>query len=139
MIRRPPRSTLFPYTTLFRSEQGRVGTSLELIHQVSRRCEAAGIEFVFPKAFQDYPDMGDDVDLLLLERSTEVDRRIIVELDAAALGRDLGGRIAGTTTYAVAGCPSPLDVQHGRLGVAGAPPPRPPAAPRPPGRRPPAP
>src|SRR3712207_8266472 len=24
MIRRPPRSTLFPYTTLFRSEQGRV-------------------------------------------------------------------------------------------------------------------
>src|SRR2546430_4050707 len=82
MIRRPPRSTLFPYTTLFRSEQGRVGTTLELIHQVSRTCEAAGIEFVFPKAFQDYPDMGDDVDLLLLERSTEVDRRIIVELDA---------------------------------------------------------
>src|SRR2546430_3544401 len=25
MIRRPPRSTLFPYTTLFRSRQGRKG------------------------------------------------------------------------------------------------------------------
>src|SRR5438874_8162588 len=25
MIRRPPRSTLFPYTTLFRSQQGRAG------------------------------------------------------------------------------------------------------------------
>src|SRR5687768_18180099 len=25
MIRRPPRSTLFPYTTLFRSQQGIVG------------------------------------------------------------------------------------------------------------------
>src|SRR3712207_7250697 len=25
MIRRPPRSTLFPYTTLFRSEGGRAG------------------------------------------------------------------------------------------------------------------
>src|SRR3712207_7370157 len=25
MIRRPPRSTLFPYTTLFRSERGRFG------------------------------------------------------------------------------------------------------------------
>src|SRR5258707_11849441 len=25
MIRRPPRSTLFPYTTLFRSQQARVG------------------------------------------------------------------------------------------------------------------
>src|SRR5438876_6835846 len=27
MIRRPPRSTLFPYTTLFRSRRGRKGTS----------------------------------------------------------------------------------------------------------------
>src|SRR5258708_17707383 len=27
MIRRPPRSTLFPYTTLFRSRDGRVGNS----------------------------------------------------------------------------------------------------------------
>src|SRR2546430_10069667 len=26
MIRRPPRSTLFPYTTLFRSSVGRLGT-----------------------------------------------------------------------------------------------------------------
>src|SRR3712207_7387832 len=25
MIRRPPRSTLFPYTTLFRSDQGGIG------------------------------------------------------------------------------------------------------------------
>src|SRR3712207_7634237 len=29
MIRRPPRSTLFPYTTLFRSD-GRAGTGLEV-------------------------------------------------------------------------------------------------------------
>src|SRR2546430_8805955 len=26
MIRRPPRSTLFPYTTLFRSDQGQLGS-----------------------------------------------------------------------------------------------------------------
>src|SRR3712207_7989166 len=30
MIRRPPRSTLFPYTTLFRSHQPRTGISYEL-------------------------------------------------------------------------------------------------------------
>src|SRR3712207_7555573 len=29
MIRRPPRSTLFPYTTLFRSETGEVGVVVE--------------------------------------------------------------------------------------------------------------
>src|SRR2546430_5196497 len=30
MIRRPPRSTLFPYTTLFRSEGGRPAPAAEL-------------------------------------------------------------------------------------------------------------
>src|SRR3712207_8002106 len=30
MIRRPPRSTLFPYTTLFRSEQSAVDERLQL-------------------------------------------------------------------------------------------------------------
>src|SRR5258708_30143403 len=37
MIRRPPRSTLFPYTTLFRSEMGIEGTfyfNLNLDHKV---------------------------------------------------------------------------------------------------------
>src|SRR5262245_62796497 len=31
MIRRPPRSTLFPYTTLFRSEDGTDATSMPVI------------------------------------------------------------------------------------------------------------
>src|SRR3712207_7168351 len=31
MIRRPPRSTLFPYTTLFRSVLGAAGTGTELV------------------------------------------------------------------------------------------------------------
>src|SRR3712207_7084234 len=31
MIRRPPRSTLFPYTTLFRSRRGRISRSDEAL------------------------------------------------------------------------------------------------------------
>src|SRR3989442_6431508 len=55
MIRRPPRSTLFPYTTLFRSHRGRHagvsgtdgstrgGTDLrELAHDLVARAHAAG-------------------------------------------------------------------------------------------------
>src|SRR3712207_8891019 len=34
MIRRPPRSTLFPYTTLFRSQAGDRGPVLLLNHQL---------------------------------------------------------------------------------------------------------
>src|SRR3712207_7724654 len=37
MIRRPPRSTLFPYTTLFRSRRGRA-------RQVARDLAAAALE-----------------------------------------------------------------------------------------------
>src|SRR5690349_22853791 len=36
MIRRPPRSTLFPYTTLFRSHDGGEGALPEDVHQVHR-------------------------------------------------------------------------------------------------------
>src|SRR2546427_3907009 len=35
MIRRPPRSTLFPYTTLFRSRDGEMGNVCTVIHDAA--------------------------------------------------------------------------------------------------------
>src|SRR5258708_39449698 len=54
MIRRPPRSTLFPYTTLFRS-LGRVDDALldEVAIGAVLRVEAVGIRVVFQ-------DLADD-------------------------------------------------------------------------------
>src|SRR5690349_23400601 len=40
MIRRPPRSTLFPYTTLFRSHD-RLGTESETLEQIFSRSRGA--------------------------------------------------------------------------------------------------
>src|SRR5260370_9197617 len=47
MIRRPPRSTLFPYTTLFRSVKCRTHS----------RCSASagGVSFLHPAVWQDIP------------------------------------------------------------------------------------
>src|SRR5215217_8715727 len=39
MIRRPPRSTLFPYTTLFRSRGGAAGEAVHSRHLAWRRRE----------------------------------------------------------------------------------------------------
>src|SRR2546427_8354183 len=39
MIRRPPRSTLFPYTTLFRSQLGRLAGTLKLARGEGIRTE----------------------------------------------------------------------------------------------------
>src|SRR5258708_31440810 len=36
MIRRPPRSTLFPYTTLFRSEDGEQRSAISLVRLLLR-------------------------------------------------------------------------------------------------------
>src|SRR5438477_4307146 len=43
MLRRPPRSTLFPYTTLFRSDRGVIGN----VHRVMSRCiRACLVQFI---------------------------------------------------------------------------------------------
>src|SRR2546430_9065405 len=42
MIRRPPRSTLFPYTTLFRSLQMRLRIALDSVIELARRMEKHG-------------------------------------------------------------------------------------------------
>src|SRR2546422_6549589 len=44
MIRRPPRSTLFPYTTLFRSRDHRNLDVRGAVHGGGRVVEAAGVE-----------------------------------------------------------------------------------------------
>src|SRR2546422_8005912 len=45
MIRRPPRSTLFPYTTLFRSDPGTAATPTSFT-----RCWVKAISSAYPKA-----------------------------------------------------------------------------------------
>jgi len=100
-------------------EAERVAATIELIRQVGEACARHDIDFIFPKALQHYPDMGADVDLLVLSRSADVDRVILQHLPAEARGRDLRSRMAHATVYRVAGCPSLLDIHHGRLGVLG--------------------
>src|SRR5690349_25064113 len=46
MIRRPPRSTLFPYTTLFRSVTGRSSSASSLTHDTEvHQCSLAAPSF----------------------------------------------------------------------------------------------
>src|SRR5690349_23092063 len=63
MIRRPPRSTLFPYTTLFRSRHREVGEDelhhlavLRVAGQIERRRYAHGGRFRIA------PELNEDID-----------------------------------------------------------------------------
>src|SRR5438067_9983499 len=72
MIRRPPRSTLFPYTTLFRSGRRRLGPG--------RRGDPAGVELVLgrgrgPRSEEHTSELQSRFDLvcrLLLEKKKNI-------------------------------------------------------------------
>src|SRR3712207_7467466 len=61
MIRRPPRSTLFPYTTLFRSGQSRVTVYLHAPSLVLGEVPMEGVEVVH----------GQNVDVFLHQSRSE--------------------------------------------------------------------
>src|SRR5256885_14839892 len=71
MIRRPPRSTLFPYTTLFRSQYASLGVVHEQgrapgVHHVRDLAQDALRRLVEPdRATEDLTDRVDEVDLLV--------------------------------------------------------------------------
>src|SRR3712207_8471694 len=76
MIRRPPRSTLFPYTTLFRSlESGEIDVALVYEYDYVPLPESAGISLVH---------LLDDPVNLLLPRAHPAASRAAVRLEALA-------------------------------------------------------
>lgn len=92
---------------------------LALIARLSEQCAEANVDFIFPKAFQNYPDMPGDIDLHLAQHSSNVDGIILAGLHARPLKRTLRNRIEGTANYLIPGCESVLEIHHGRVGMLG--------------------
>jgi hypothetical protein len=100
-------------------ERQRIQHTIELIGKITEICSQNGIQFVFTKAFQHYPDMGNDVDLLVLGRSAQVDALITKSLGAFRLKGSLCNWVAGKTAYNINGYPSPLEIHHASIGHIG--------------------
>lgn len=92
---------------------------MELMRHVSRACEEANVPFILAKAFHHYPDMGDDVDLYVLSRSTAVDALVLKGLSVVAHKRSLTDRLAAARCYSVRGSKAKLDIHHGRMWAYG--------------------
>ena len=100
-------------------EEERVGFALGLIDSIGKICSRAGVEYVFTKAFQHYPDMGHDIDLFVPSRSSRVDKIIGESLNSTHANGSLCSWIAGKSSYTIDGCSFPLEIHHGRLGHIG--------------------
>src|SRR2546430_11758017 len=72
MIRRPPRSTLFPYTTLFRSPQlGRIGLSEAEAREQGRKIQVAKMPMSYVRSEEHTSELQSQSNLvcrLLLEK-----------------------------------------------------------------------
>src|SRR3712207_7932699 len=68
MIRRPPRSTLFPYTTLFRSEDfSALNTLGDLYSRVEKRQEAVAC---FKRVAEHYREQGFRLKAIAVDRKS---------------------------------------------------------------------
>jgi hypothetical protein len=92
---------------------------MRLVRHVSRACEEARVPFILAKAFHHYPDMGDDVDLYVLGRSSGVDAVVLRGLSVVAHKRSLTDRLAAARCYSVRGSKVKLDIHHGRMWAYG--------------------
>src|SRR5689334_834124 len=100
-------------------ERERTRTVFSVMQRLGERCEQADLAYLFPTAWQHFPDVGGDLDLLLLSRSRDVDAVILEGTAASLRARDLRDRLAGTALYWLPEAAVALDIHHGRLGLVG--------------------
>src|SRR2546430_15364151 len=130
MIRRPPRSTLFPYTTLFRSK---AATDPALVERLLARHGpeqlAVGIDAKDGQvAVRGWTEVFELTALQLAQRVKRQGARTVIYTDVARDGMLAGPDVAGARTIAALGLET--------IASGGAPPPPSPPplhAPRPPG------
>lgn len=92
---------------------------LALIKRICQGCDEGEVQFIFPKVFQNYPDISGDLDLYIPDRSLDVDAVVLRGLRATPVKRNLRNRIDGTANYRLPGCDSLLEIHHGRVGMLG--------------------
>lgn len=107
------------FSNYVKEEVVRIDSTVKLIGGISRACHREGIECLFTKAFQHYPDMGHDIDLFVLERSRRIDGIIETKYNSLQGKNSLFNWISGKTSYQIKGCMSPVEIHHGRIGHIG--------------------
>ena len=100
-------------------ENARTSRMLQLIGKISQVFEEEGIDFLVIKTLDHYPDMGNDVDIFVLDGYKGVDAVIKNGFGASVLEASVGDKLAGKRNYKVNGYPFALEVHYNRLGQVG--------------------
>jgi len=100
------------------TEKRRRDSIVNLMERLASRCQRLGVSWLFPNAFSGWPDVGGDIDMLVLS-NRHADDDILKECSIVARSGPLGELISGATRYVIASGPAPVDIHHGRLGQVG--------------------
>src|SRR3712207_3019884 len=127
MIRRPPRSTLFPYTTLFRSVVPPDHQQTEELIHTGQQRELLGGQGVRTLPLEDRAYVRLDLRPVLLEHSRVVDllrphpRRHLLRLWSHLRVKSVGERVRGVRAHNEHPPAAPRRLQRGRRRNAGLP------------------
>lgn len=100
-------------------ERRRVEAVQALCARIAAACETEGLSYLFPKSFGRLPDMGDDVDVLLVNGSRADVARIAGHLGGRTVEPNIEDRIGGRLRVVIPGAPAPVDFMLGVLGRLG--------------------
>jgi hypothetical protein len=102
-------------------ERSRGGAMLQVLRHMQGNALRHRIGWVAPKALYRFPDVGDDVDILLFSEDRASAERILDGLAITREASNFSRRVAANTVYAVATPAGSLafDLRHGRIGSAG--------------------
>ena len=110
------------FAALAERERERGRATLELLRHVHAAGVRHRIAWMAPKVPQRFPDVGDDLDLLVFTSDSSVDRLILEGIPVTRERASLANRLSGSTVYTVVGAIAPglvVDIHHGRVGPAG--------------------
>jgi len=107
------------YRLAVEAEKKRISLAVDLIGKLTAVCTSSGIGFVFPKAFQHYPDMGHDIDLLVSNKSRAIDSAIGCSIDIIPSHDSFFNLAAGKSGYSIKNCETSLEIHHALLGHFG--------------------
>ena len=100
-------------------ERERIAAVMRLIRRLGSVFQRDRIQHVFPKAFQHFPDMGHDLDLLVGAQPDVVLRTLHSDFRLTPGEGSISHWFADKRQYVVEGWQTPLEVHHGRLGHLG--------------------
>jgi hypothetical protein len=101
------------------AERSRIERAVAFLHSICSRLEARGCEVAVIKSLDHWPDLGSDLDLYTTSDERKIEQVMREELNAQAVERSWGDRLANKWNYNVPGLPELVEIHVQYLGQTG--------------------